>query len=69
MKIDRIGDYIIDLQVGLIKNPGYRIYKLSWYNRATPVKNHQGRQKLVSTWSTEAEARAEIARLIAQSNP
>ena len=67
MKVDRIGDYVIELQTGPIKNPGYRIYKLSWYNRATPVKNQQAREKLISTWPTEEEARAEIDRLIASS--
>lgn len=63
MKIDRIGDYIIELQTGPIKNPGYRIYKASWYKSKTKIKNQQPRFKLISTWPTEGEARTEIERL------
>lgn len=64
MKIDTIGDYRIELYTGLIVNPGYRIYRASWYNRKTPTKNQQPRWKLVSVWKTEEEAREEVDRLI-----
>lgn len=63
MKIDTIGDYSIELETGPIVNPGYRIYKASWYNRKTHTAHQQPRFKLISTWTTEAEARAEIERL------
>lgn len=62
MKIDIVGDYRIELQTGPIKNPGYRVYKASWQTHKDhrPVKNQRPRWKLIATFHTEAEARAEI---------
>lgn len=65
MIIDYIGEYRIELQTGLIKNPGYRIYKESWqtHRDGKPCINHRPRWKFISIHPTEEECRSEINRL------
>ena len=59
------GEYRVDLQTGIIKNAGYRIYRVSWqkHKNRKPVVNRRPRWKFVSVWPTEAECRAEVERL------
>jgi hypothetical protein len=69
MLINTIGRYIIDLQTGQIKNPGYRVYQLSWQTHRkgkaikTPKEYRRPRRKFIGVWNTEEKAELAIKEL------